>query len=403
MPSRRFSGLSMELFMLNRVFVTFGFNLTSRCFPVADFETLVENIYEASVDPDLWPSVLNEVSGVAGAVGTLFAVLRDNEWVGWRCSAALEPSFSNYLTSEAATRSLATARLVERNHPGFLADHQLLTDEEYAADPLMTNFGAPNGFHRAAATAIHVPTGEMIVVHVQRKAGLSVIDADDLRRLDALRPHLARAGILSARWKLQRLRAAVEALALIGLPAAVLGRSGRALAANALIQDMNSFVVWGAGDRVRFYDSSASNLLEQAVHSIDDPAATTTRSFPLIGGGGSPAVAHVIPVTGDARDLFGGGFAILAITPVSGPSAPDIALIRALFDLTPAEAKVASNVAQGLTVEQIAGTQSVAKETVRSQLKAVFAKTGVNRQAELAALLAAMPKIPLPGPDDRDR
>jgi DNA-binding CsgD family transcriptional regulator len=108
-----------------------------------------------------------------------------------------------------------------------------------------------------------------------------------------------------------------------------------------------------------------------------------------------PVVIHLIPVTGEARDIFGGGFGVLVITAVSAPAAPTVALIRGLFDLTPAEARVASGIAEGLTVDQIAGQHGVTAETVRVQIKAVFAKTGVSRQSQLAALLAAVPKIPM--------
>jgi DNA-binding CsgD family transcriptional regulator len=42
--------------------------------------------------------------------------------------------------------------------------------------------------------------------------------------------------------------------------------------------------------------------------------------------------------------------------------------------------------------------------TIRSQLKSVFAKTGLERQSQLAALLASQTKIPLQvlkGKDER--
>jgi DNA-binding CsgD family transcriptional regulator len=55
---------------------------------------------------------------------------------------------------------------------------------------------------------------------------------------------------------------------------------------------------------------------------------------------------------------------------------------------------VASGVAEGLTLDEIAERHGVAVGTVRTQVKSVFAKTGSNRQSQLAALLAAQPRIP---------
>jgi DNA-binding CsgD family transcriptional regulator len=86
---------------------------------------------------------------------------------------------------------------------------------------------------------------------------------------------------------------------------------------------------------------------------------------------------------------------VLALTPFKTPDAPDAALIRALFDLSASEARVARGIASGHTIAQIAASSGVTRETVRSQVKAVLAKTGTTRQAVLAALLAGLPKLPI--------
>lgn len=86
---------------------------------------------------------------------------------------------------------------------------------------------------------------------------------------------------------------------------------------------------------------------------------------------------------------------MLVMTPIANLELPDTHLIRALFDLSPAEAKVASGIAQGHSVENIAMAAGVSRETVRTQVKAVQMKTGAGRQSEIAALLAGLPKLPL--------
>lgn len=58
-----------------------------------------------------------------------------------------------------------------------------------------------------------------------------------------------------------------------------------------------------------------------------------------------------------------------------------------LFDLTPAEAALASELAKGLTLDDAAAALDVSRNTARSQLQAVFRKTGVSRQSELVLLL----------------
>jgi DNA-binding CsgD family transcriptional regulator len=57
------------------------------------------------------------------------------------------------------------------------------------------------------------------------------------------------------------------------------------------------------------------------------------------------------------------------------------------FSLTATEARLATYLGEGGSVAGYAEMFGVAVGTVRSQLKSVFAKTGVNRQGALAAII----------------
>lgn len=62
------------------------------------------------------------------------------------------------------------------------------------------------------------------------------------------------------------------------------------------------------------------------------------------------------------------------------------AVLQALFGATPAEARAAARFAEGLTAREVAAALGVKEATVRGQLKAVFAKTGVNKAKDLVRL-----------------
>ena len=68
----------------------------------------------------------------------------------------------------------------------------------------------------------------------------------------------------------------------------------------------------------------------------------------------------------------------------------DVAMLQQAFDLSPAEADIAVLVAQGLSRDEIAARRQVSSETVATQLKAIFRKADVRRQAQLAALVARL-------------
>lgn len=61
--------------------------------------------------------------------------------------------------------------------------------------------------------------------------------------------------------------------------------------------------------------------------------------------------------------------------------------VRQLFGFTPAEASLALLLANGLTLDEAAAKLDIKKNTVRSQLRSIFSKTGVTRQTELVRVL----------------
>ena len=63
----------------------------------------------------------------------------------------------------------------------------------------------------------------------------------------------------------------------------------------------------------------------------------------------------------------------------------------ALYGLTPAEERLASLLAAGETLAEAAEKLSIRMSTARGVLKAVFAKTGTQRQASLVNLVLAAP------------
>jgi DNA-binding CsgD family transcriptional regulator len=65
------------------------------------------------------------------------------------------------------------------------------------------------------------------------------------------------------------------------------------------------------------------------------------------------------------------------------------AMIQTAFGLTPAESAIALQVAEGESTEDIAADRNITVGTLRSHIKSVFCKIGVNRRAELVARLRA--------------
>lgn len=65
-------------------------------------------------------------------------------------------------------------------------------------------------------------------------------------------------------------------------------------------------------------------------------------------------------------------------------------LLQRVYGLTAAEAAVAVRVALGDSRDGIAGERGVSAGTIKSQMKAIFAKLGVSREREVAAMIAPL-------------
>jgi DNA-binding CsgD family transcriptional regulator len=96
---------------------------------------------------------------------------------------------------------------------------------------------------------------------------------------------------------------------------------------------------------------------------------------------------------------FGAGSgrcAAIWILNTAAPALPGEEMLGALFGLSRAEARLALGLLMGRSAAEQARHAGVGLATVRSQLHSIFCKTGVQRQAQLVALLSRVPVIQLP-------
>jgi DNA-binding CsgD family transcriptional regulator len=83
-------------------------------------------------------------------------------------------------------------------------------------------------------------------------------------------------------------------------------------------------------------------------------------------------------------------------------SAFGVAPLQEMFGLTAAEAALAAGLVEGKSVEDIATDHRISLNTARTQLKAIFAKTSTNRQAQLVSMLARTVAALCIGGNNRD-
>lgn len=120
----------------------------------------------------------------------------------------------------------------------------------------------------------------------------------------------------------------------------------------------------------------------------------TAAAAPILGGptstsllcprpsGQRPYIVHITPHSAEPHSR-----ALVTIIDPDRTPTPTAAMLRQLYQLTPAEVAIASRVAQGASVKPIADELSISADTVKTHLRHVFEKTQTRRQAELTKLL----------------
>ena len=289
-----------------------------------------------------------------------------------------------------SARDRTLPRALSLGHPGFVTERDLFTQAELDEDEVYRGFFRKHGLDYRAGTIIPMPVGDSIAITIFRNGRQGPVQAEHVSFLDSLRPHLARASLTANRLGFERARAMTDALATLGLPAAVLRDRGVLLAANPLFEALMPTLVQDRADRLKLTNLDADELLMSAlVQMAHGHRQPSVNSIPVAAlEGFPPMIFHLLPVRGAAHDVFSQAAALLIATPVDRAAVPTAQVLQGLFDLTPAESRLAGLIGLAQTPREAALGLGISEENARTTLKRIFSKTGTRRQAELVRLLS---------------
>lgn len=161
---------------------------------------------------------------------------------------------------------------------------------------------------------------------------------------------------------------------------------GTRLLPNALRMHLNARL---ASVERRFQDALVRALLPLS----QDATEHFSEALLLPGSDGRPACAvHVAPLPESHGFATTGATAraIVFLYDLQTASSVDPQVLCRMFDLTPAEARAALQIADGGTLDDMASRLGVSVNTFKTQLQAAYMKTGAHRQADLLKLLLSL-------------
>lgn len=276
-----------------------------------------------------------------------------------------------------------------------LAD--ILDDEALVASDYYEHYLRPAGLFRILGLDTVEPGGMLARLRCTRRREEPPFTTDERALLARIAPHLRLAIQIHAtlgRTASERnlYAGAVEQLAVATI---ILDEQGHVLSTNTiarvLLEDGDGLALRGqhlfiAGrDRNRELQNSLATIV-QAQHRGE---TSVVRALRVLRSGNRPQLGLVlrpVPVSEWSEGQTSPCVAVFISDPELSETA-SLGTLRELFGLTPAEANLAVLLSRGLRLAEVSEAQNVSPHTARAQLKSVFAKTGVSRQAELVRLV----------------
>jgi DNA-binding CsgD family transcriptional regulator len=366
----------------------------------------VDRIYESIESPELWPETIY-------ALGTLVGGRRDF----WEAGQGARPLNANQNALEAGCHGTF-----------FLSRADLLILDEYAQEFgeliirflkivfLSTLWSQKDVGAREAIglriTKRYLQTFEPGLANAtspaSRSAGRNFIAAlwedgrmfsrDNMRSMRLLAPHLDRALRLQMRLNAAALRADMISgtLDCLTLGVVLVDRSGLPLWHNRRARETmdRSTALRLSSSGFIGRSPSDSRTLRELIKGVVSAGAQGILAIDR-GVDLRPLLLIAIPLkpvgTADALDISNQtACGVVFLSDPDRNDDPTIESLRQTFGLTDREAQMAIAVARGHGLKAAAERMGVAPTTARTQLQQVFAKTGTNHQAELAALVHRM-------------
>jgi DNA-binding CsgD family transcriptional regulator len=357
---------------------------------------LIGEVYDAALDPGLWTGMAPKIAAAfeAPSAGLVIGPALGSPYILSQ-TANITDKLSIEYEAHYHQHDVWAKKAMQVELSSVYLGEDLVLDAEFERSEYYQDWCSKTEAFYLVGSVIGVSSNEIAIFGVHRSRSARRFDHRDRKFLECFLPHVRRALQLRQRLSSAGIErdAAFDALERSGTATLVVGADGAILHASrdaeGLLRQADG--IRTVGRRLAVNTRTASERLTALIRETVDTAAGRGKShggaLSIVRAGRLPLTILVAPFRA-AREGFGAQLpsAILFIRdPEHGAAATEI--LQSLFGLTPAEAAIASALAQGKTLDAITAEFRISLNTARTHLKTVFAKTATTRQAELVALL----------------
>ena len=357
-----------------------------------EIDRLLDSIRAAALDPGAWGAMQRESEAFFGACASQLGRADHADGNRFFSSTTRVPEIDAHIR-ELATVSEPVRFTAGKPHWRRFVDHDYIDEAGIARSAFYRECAQFDIGYRLALRVVDEPrvSKAMLWFWTPRQGHPQQVHLERLAAIEAplrLAAHVAdRLGT-----RLEAERGMVDALERARMPALLLDPGTQVLHANAAahaILAARDGIVLGPGGRLEIAARPARDALHAALARAVGIGTGGSCAVPRPSG--LPPLMLTIARLPERPRLFHAPLRtvlVLLADPAAADGPPEAVLAPA-FGLTPAEAETAAMFAKGHAPDAIAARRGVARETVRRQMKALMAKTGTARQAELMRLLLA--------------
>ncbi|AEF99174.1 helix-turn-helix transcriptional regulator [Methylomonas methanica] len=364
------------------------------------YDDLIGKIYDAAITPEMWPAFLEQMSETFKSRGTALYLVDLASSLSTCSSDDLSFIHSVRIAPEAGESydRYYSRTNVWLENSRYLPEGKLTTSdrlfstEELVKTEWYNDWLKPQGFFHAMVGHIHKK--DSLAVRLSIFRGKQQPFAPTETALFArFVPHISRSCMIHKQFSEFKSLQATNTALLNRLPSGVVlfDERGQAVftnhAAEALIRTVDGFSL-DSKRRCLASSTSDTRTLRQSISDAAERGQSRALSLHRHSSG-RPLSAIVVSLQSRPLPFIGTeSVAALFINDPDSPLELDDKLLMQCYGLTLAEAKLAVALLGGQTPSDYAQVHSVSRNTVKTQLKQILAKTGTHRQAELIQLLA---------------
>jgi DNA-binding CsgD family transcriptional regulator/PAS domain-containing protein len=368
-----------------------------------ELSDLLADLYAAPLEPEKWQAFFDRLCRLTSiASGFMISVRPEGNVILAGGGLNFDPEISHLYNQHYGAKDPYTEPAMRNHRIGLMRGDELVSRADLVKSELYNEVLIPYGLGHMTLMSCECSAEAVSKFPLWSSPKHGPMDAASTHLLETLIPHVQTALLLRSKIAASDASNLFSETALDAMSIAAFLVTGK-----GQIRHMNRLAAGylEGTEGLRSHDGrlTATDSYEDAQLQLLIAGASGEKDASVSLPGGAMKIVRplarttlqvtVVPAPERYRPAESGSCALVFVSDPSSQPRPRAALMRALYGLTPAEARLADLLLEGCEVREAADRLRTTLETARFHLKRVLAKTGTRRQTELMRLMLSLPGV----------